>query len=47
MATFDPTVSFVVLDKELEKALSVQDWDFLGDLITCLLQGCYQRNDIT
>ncbi|XP_041652020.1 cat eye syndrome critical region protein 2 homolog [Cheilinus undulatus] len=33
--------------EELEKALSEQDLDFLGDLITCLLQGCYQRNDIT
>nr|XP_046249427.1 cat eye syndrome critical region protein 2 homolog isoform X2 [Scatophagus argus] len=33
--------------EELEKALSVQDLDFLGDLIACLLQGCYQRNDIT
>ncbi|XP_068170229.1 chromatin remodeling regulator CECR2 isoform X2 [Antennarius striatus] len=33
--------------EELETALSVQDLDFLGDLIACLLQGCYQRNDIT
>ncbi|XP_056138378.1 chromatin remodeling regulator CECR2 [Lampris incognitus] len=33
--------------EELEKALSEQDFDFLGDLIACLLQGCYQRNDIT
>ncbi|XP_068613303.1 chromatin remodeling regulator CECR2-like [Brachionichthys hirsutus] len=33
--------------EELEKALSVQDLDFLGDLIACLLQGCYQRTDIT
>ncbi|XP_036961926.1 cat eye syndrome critical region protein 2 isoform X1 [Acanthopagrus latus] len=33
--------------EELEKALSLQDLDFLGDLIACLLQGCYQRNDIT
>ncbi|KAE8296570.1 Cat eye syndrome critical region protein 2 [Larimichthys crocea] len=33
--------------EELEKALSEQDLDFLGDLIACLLQGCYQRNDIT
>ncbi|CAL8236681.1 unnamed protein product [Boreogadus saida] len=32
---------------ELEKALSEQDFDFLGDLIACLLQGCYQRKDIT
>lgn len=33
--------------EELEKALSEQDLDFLGDLIACLLQGCYQRKDIT
>ncbi|XP_072290839.1 chromatin remodeling regulator CECR2 [Eucyclogobius newberryi] len=33
--------------EELEKALSEQDVDFLGDLIACLLQGCYQRRDIT
>lgn len=33
--------------KELEKALSEQDLNFLGDLIACLLQGCYQRTDIT
>ncbi|XP_026167461.1 cat eye syndrome critical region protein 2 homolog [Mastacembelus armatus] len=33
--------------EELEKALSKQDLDFLGDLIACLLQGCYQRTDIT
>lgn len=38
---------FSLCVQELEKALSVQDLDFLGDLITCLLQGCYQRNDIT
>lgn len=33
--------------EELERALSEQDQDFLGDLIACLLQGCYQRQDIT
>ncbi|XP_061532334.1 LOW QUALITY PROTEIN: chromatin remodeling regulator CECR2 [Phycodurus eques] len=33
--------------EELEKALSEQDFKFLGDLIACLLQGCYQRTDIT
>ncbi|XP_061891862.1 chromatin remodeling regulator CECR2 [Entelurus aequoreus] len=33
--------------EELEKALSEQDFNFLGDLIACLLQGCYQRTDIT
>ncbi|XP_021172325.2 cat eye syndrome critical region protein 2 isoform X1 [Fundulus heteroclitus] len=33
--------------EELEKALSEQDLDFLGDLLACLLQGCYQRTDIT
>ncbi|XP_061577331.1 chromatin remodeling regulator CECR2 isoform X1 [Cololabis saira] len=33
--------------EELEKALSEQDFGFLGDLIACLLQGCYQRTDIT
>ncbi|XP_053282877.1 chromatin remodeling regulator CECR2 isoform X1 [Pleuronectes platessa] len=32
--------------EELEKALSERDLDFLGDLIACLLQGCYQRTDI-
>ncbi|XP_041853154.1 cat eye syndrome critical region protein 2 isoform X2 [Melanotaenia boesemani] len=33
--------------EELERALSEQDFEFLGDLIACLLQGCYQRNDIS
>lgn len=33
--------------QELEKALSEQNLYFLGDLLACLLQGCYQRNDIT
>ncbi|XP_053741004.1 chromatin remodeling regulator CECR2 [Synchiropus splendidus] len=33
--------------EELESAISEQDLDFLGDLIACLLQGCYQRTDIT
>ncbi|KAK5601172.1 hypothetical protein CRENBAI_003108 [Crenichthys baileyi] len=33
--------------EELEKALSEQDLDFLSDLVACLLQGCYQRTDIT
>lgn len=33
--------------EELEKALSEQDLDFLCDLVACLLQGCYQRTDIT
>nr|XP_061812940.1 chromatin remodeling regulator CECR2-like [Nerophis lumbriciformis] len=33
--------------EELEKALSEQNLNFLGDLIACLLQGCYQRTDIT
>lgn len=47
MRALTPTVSFVVCVQELEKALSVQDLGFLGDLIACLLQGCYQRNDIT
>ncbi|CAG5958504.1 unnamed protein product [Menidia menidia] len=32
--------------QELERALSGQDLDFLGDLLACLLQGCYQRTDI-
>lgn len=45
---FDPPFSVLFVHvQELEKALSVQDLDFLGDLIACLLQGCYQRNDIT
>uniref|UniRef100_A0A4W4H877 Bromo domain-containing protein n=1 Tax=Electrophorus electricus TaxID=8005 RepID=A0A4W4H877_ELEEL len=33
--------------EELEHALLSQDRDFLSDLVCCLLQGCYQRNDIT
>ncbi|XP_038162138.1 cat eye syndrome critical region protein 2 isoform X1 [Cyprinodon tularosa] len=33
--------------EELEKALYEQDFDFLGELLACLLQGCYQRTDIT
>lgn len=33
--------------EELEEALLMNDIDFLDDLITCLLQGCYQRRDIT
>ncbi|GCB60896.1 hypothetical protein scyTo_0004015 [Scyliorhinus torazame] len=33
--------------KELEEALLINDIDFLDDLIACLLQGCYQRRDIT
>ncbi|XP_078272585.1 chromatin remodeling regulator CECR2 [Rhinoraja longicauda] len=33
--------------EELEEALLMNDTDFLDDLITCLLQGCYQRRDIT
>ncbi|XP_072125474.1 chromatin remodeling regulator CECR2 [Mobula birostris] len=33
--------------EELEEALLINDIDFLDDLITCLLQGCYQRRDIT
>ncbi|XP_069759811.1 chromatin remodeling regulator CECR2 isoform X2 [Narcine bancroftii] len=33
--------------EELEEALLINDIEFLDDLITCLLQGCYQRRDIT
>ncbi|KAL4612822.1 cat eye syndrome critical region protein 2-like [Arapaima gigas] len=33
--------------EELEEALLKQDRDFLAELISCLLQGCYQRTDIT
>ncbi|XP_031420008.1 cat eye syndrome critical region protein 2 homolog isoform X2 [Clupea harengus] len=33
--------------EELEQAVLKQDADFLADLICCLLQGCYQRRDIT
>ncbi|MBN3287379.1 CECR2 protein, partial [Polyodon spathula] len=33
--------------EDLEDALHKQDIDFLFDLISCLLQGCYQRTDIT
>ncbi|KAG5845868.1 hypothetical protein ANANG_G00143740 [Anguilla anguilla] len=32
---------------ELEEALLKRDQDFLSDLIASLLQGCYQRTDIT
>lgn len=40
-------IDCVLCVQELEKALSEQDLDFLGDLVACLLQGCYQRTDIT
>ncbi|XP_017274462.1 cat eye syndrome critical region protein 2 isoform X1 [Kryptolebias marmoratus] len=33
--------------EELERAVSEQDLDFLCGLVACLLQGCYQRSDIT
>ncbi|XP_054844585.1 chromatin remodeling regulator CECR2 [Eublepharis macularius] len=33
--------------EELEAALYSDDVDFISDLIACLLQGCYQRSDIT
>ncbi|KAL6480867.1 hypothetical protein MHYP_G00119000 [Metynnis hypsauchen] len=33
--------------EELEQALLKQDRDFLSELVCCLLQGCYQRHDIT
>ncbi|KAJ8261900.1 hypothetical protein GJAV_G00159760 [Gymnothorax javanicus] len=33
--------------EELEEALLKRDHDFLSDLISSLLQGCYQRTDIT
>ncbi|XP_020644748.3 chromatin remodeling regulator CECR2 [Pogona vitticeps] len=33
--------------EELEVALFSDDVDFISDLIACLLQGCYQRSDIT
>lgn len=33
--------------EELEAALLKQDQDFLSELLCCLLQGCYQRHDIT
>ncbi|NXD09930.1 CECR2 protein, partial [Nothocercus nigrocapillus] len=32
---------------ELEAALHRDDVEFISDLIACLLQGCYQRRDIT
>ncbi|KAF5919411.1 hypothetical protein HPG69_009892, partial [Diceros bicornis minor] len=32
---------------ELEAALHRDDAEFISDLIACLLQGCYQRRDIT
>uniref|UniRef100_A0A7M4F7V0 Chromatin remodeling regulator CECR2 n=1 Tax=Crocodylus porosus TaxID=8502 RepID=A0A7M4F7V0_CROPO len=32
---------------ELEAALHGDDVEFISDLIACLLQGCYQRRDIT
>ncbi|XP_043915459.1 cat eye syndrome critical region protein 2 homolog [Protopterus annectens] len=33
--------------EDLEGALLGENWNFLEDLITRLLQGCYQRTDIT
>lgn len=33
--------------QELEQAVLKQDAVFLADLVCCLLQGCYQRSDIT
>ncbi|XP_066580654.1 chromatin remodeling regulator CECR2 [Amia ocellicauda] len=33
--------------EELEEALFIQDTEFLVELIASLLQGCYQRTDIT
>nr|XP_036870831.1 cat eye syndrome critical region protein 2 isoform X1 [Manis javanica] len=33
--------------EELEAALHRDDVEFISDLIACLLQGCYQRRDIT
>ncbi|XP_053772411.1 LOW QUALITY PROTEIN: chromatin remodeling regulator CECR2 [Desmodus rotundus] len=33
--------------EELEAALHHDDAEFISDLIACLLQGCYQRRDIT
>ncbi|XP_075458538.1 chromatin remodeling regulator CECR2 isoform X2 [Ascaphus truei] len=33
--------------EELEDALHRDDVDFLSELVACLLQGCYQRRDIT
>lgn len=35
------------LSQELEAALHRDDSEFISDLIACLLQGCYQRRDIT
>ncbi|XP_075066810.1 chromatin remodeling regulator CECR2 [Mixophyes fleayi] len=33
--------------EELEDALHRDDADFLSELVSCLLRGCYQRRDIT
>nr|XP_033808821.1 cat eye syndrome critical region protein 2 isoform X2 [Geotrypetes seraphini] len=33
--------------EELEEALHQGDVEFISDLVSCLLQGCYQRRDIT
>ncbi|XP_062917735.1 uncharacterized protein LOC134353583 isoform X1 [Mobula hypostoma] len=33
--------------EELEDALLVDNWDFLEDLVSKLLRGCYQRKDIS
>ncbi|XP_029455710.1 cat eye syndrome critical region protein 2 [Rhinatrema bivittatum] len=33
--------------EELEEALHGGDVEFISDLVSCLLQGCYQRRDIT
>ncbi|XP_015272653.1 PREDICTED: cat eye syndrome critical region protein 2 [Gekko japonicus] len=42
-----PGLSSPEARRELEAALYSDDVDFISDLIACLLQGCYQRSDIT
>lgn len=43
----DLVLSLSFRSQELEAALHRDDSEFISDLIACLLQGCYQRRDIT
>lgn len=48
LSVFDPSISLSPSpSQELEAALHRDDVEFISDLIACLLQGCYQRRDIT
>ncbi|KAG7455989.1 hypothetical protein MATL_G00246900 [Megalops atlanticus] len=44
---FNRCLKGIMGEGELEEALLKRDQDFLADLISSLLQGCYQRTDIT